>query len=407
MNEELIQSVNAIVKERGIDAEKVFLALENALKSACKKIYGKNDNVVAHVNRETGELSLVANKTVVEHPEEEILEVSLEEARNYVQDAQLGDIVPIPLKYEEFGRIAAMDAKSSMLQAVRDEERQKLYDMYKAKEKTLVTGVVQRRFGKNKISINIGKADAVLPESEQIPGELYTPTQRMKVFISDVKQGGRGPIITASRTHPDLIRRLFEQEVKEIQDHVVEIKAIAREAGSRTKMAVYSKDPNVDPVGACVGLNVARVNAIIEELRGEKIDIVNWSESPGILIENALSPAKVLDVKIREEDKAAIVVVPDYQLSLAIGKEGQNARLAAKLTGYKIDIYSQSQELPEDSDTYHDCAEDYDLYDDGYRDDYDEYSESPAENYDDYDSNVEDSYEVGDDSAEHDEEADA
>ncbi|MDO5695346.1 MAG: transcription termination factor NusA [Eubacteriales bacterium] len=342
MNKELIAAVRAIEAEKGIDAEKIFVGLENSLIAACKGIYGKTDNIRVSVDRENGDLQIIANKTVTEEPEEDISEISVEAAREIKADAQIGDIIPVMLDYSKFGRIAAQNAKNIMMQTVREEERQQLYKMYKDKERTLVTGIVQRRYGK-RVSINVGKVDAMIPENEQIPGELYTPTRRMKVFISDVRMGNRGPRIIASRTHPDLIRCLFEAEVAEIKDGIVEIKSIAREAGSRTKMAVFTHDPNVDPVGACVGLNVARVNAIIEELRGEKIDIINWVDDPKLLIENALSPAQVVHVEVNEATKCAVVIVPDYQLSLAIGKEGQNARLAAKLTGYRIDIYSESQ----------------------------------------------------------------
>ena len=223
-----------------------------------------------------------------------------------------------------------------------EEERKSLYNEYYGREKDIVTGVVQRYNGKN-ISVNLGKVDAVLTENEQVKGEVFKPTDRIKLYIVEVKNTTKGPKVTVSRTHPELVKRLFEAEVTEVRDGTVEIKSIAREAGSRTKIAVSSNNPNVDPVGACVGMNGARVNAIVDELRGEKIDIINWSEDPAVLIENALSPAKVVSVDVDPEEKSAAVVVPDYQLSLAIGKEGQNARLAAKLTGYKIDIKSESQ----------------------------------------------------------------
>ena len=270
------------------------------------------------------------------------MEISLDEAKLINPKFDLGDIVNVEIKSKEFGRIATQNAKNVILQKIREEERKVLYSQYYEKEKDIVTGIVQRYVGKN-ISINLGKVDAVLTEAEQVKGEVFMPTERVKVYIVEVKDTTKGPKVVVSRTHPELVKRLFEEEVSEVKDGIVEIKSISREAGSRTKIAVWSNNPDVDPVGACVGLNGARVNAIVAELRGEKIDIINWSEDPAVLIENALSPAKVVSVDANEEEKTAKVVVPDYQLSLAIGKEGQNARLAAKLTGYKIDIKSETQ----------------------------------------------------------------
>ena len=255
---------------------------------------------------------------------------------------EVGDIVNVEIKSKEFGRIATQNAKNVILQKIREEERKALFNQYYGKERDVVTGIVQRYNGRN-VSINLGKADAVLMENEQVKGEVFRPTERIKVYILEVKDTTKGPKILVSRTHPELVKRLFESEVTEVRDGTVEIKSIAREAGSRTKIAVWSNDPDVDPVGACVGMNGARVNAIVNELRGEKIDIINWSDNPAILIENALSPAKVVFVMADDEEKTAKVVVPDYQLSLAIGKEGQNARLAARLTGFKIDIKSETQ----------------------------------------------------------------
>lgn len=341
MNKDLIKAVKVIESEKGIDAEKIFIALENSLLAACKGIYGRNENIDVNINRENGDLKILAKKVVVDEVNDKLTEISLDEARDIRSNVEVGDKVSIELDYKKFGRIAAQNAKNIMLQTVREEERNNLYRTYKEKEGSIMTGIVQRKFG-NKVSVNIGKLDAVIPENEQIPGEIFTPTQRVKVYIAEVKMGNKGPRITASRARAELVQKLFEQEVAEIRDGIVEIKNITREAGSRTKMAVYSNDPNVDPVGSCVGLNVARVNAIIEELRGEKIDIVNWDEDICRFIENALAPAKVVSVTLSDNEKQAFVIVPDYQLSLAIGKEGQNARLAAKLTGYKIDIKSES-----------------------------------------------------------------
>ena len=298
------------------------------------------------------------------------MEISLVEAQKLNTNAELGDIIKVEIHSKEFGRIATQNAKNVILQKIREEERKVLYDQYYGMEKEVVTGIVQRVMGKN-VSVNLGKADGVLSENEQVKGEEFKPTERIKVYILEVKDTPKGPRILLSRTHPGLVKRLFESEVAEVKDGTVEIKSIAREAGSRTKIAVWSNDPDVDPVGACVGMNGARVNSIVEELRGEKIDIINWDENPAILIENALSPAKVIAVMADPDEKTALVVVPDYQLSLAIGKEGQNARLAARLTGFKIDIKSETQ-ARESGELY-----DYDDEDEYY--DEDEYSEEDTE----------------------------
>ena len=292
----------------------------------------------------TCDYRLFAEKTVVEEVEDQLEEISIEEARAIDGKFELGDIVQIPIESKSFGRIATQNAKNLILQKIREEERKVVYDQYFEKEKDIVTGIVQRYIGRN-VSINLGKADAMLTENEQVKGEVFKPTERVKLYVVEVKNTTKGPKILVSRTHPELVKRLFEAEVTEVKDGVVEIKSIAREAGSRTKIAVWSNDPDVDPVGACVGMNGTRVNAIVNELRGEKIDIINWSDNPAILIENALSPAKVISVMADPDDKTAGVIVPDYQLSLAIGKEGQNARLAARLTGYKIDIKSETQAI--------------------------------------------------------------
>ena len=312
------------------------------------------------------------NIVTVEDPVEEI---SLADAHKVNGNYQLGDIVRVEVKSKEFGRIATQNAKNVILQKIREEERKVIFDEYNSKEKDVVTGVVQRYIGKN-VSINLGKADALLTESEQIKGEVFKPTERIKVYILEVKSTSKGPKILVSRTHPELVKRLFESEVTEVKEGIVEIKAISREAGSRTKIAVWSNDPNVDPVGACVGMNGARVNAIVNELRGEKIDIITWDENPAILIQNALSPAKVISVIADADEKSAKVVVPDYQLSLAIGKEGQNARLAARLTGFKIDIKSETQ--ARESGDFMDYENDYE--EDDYDDDYDYSDDELAEN---------------------------
>ena len=330
-------------KKKKISARRhCWRAIENSLLTACKNHFGKADNVKVTINAVTGDFSVIAEKEVVEQPEDDMLQISLEKAREIAPNCGMGDIVQVPIKSKEFGRIATQNAKNVILQKIREEERKVLYNEYYSMEKDVVTGIVQRYLGRN-ISINLGKVDAILNESEQVKGEVFKPTERIKVYILEVKDTPKGPRISVSRTHPDLVKRLFESEVAEVRDGTVEIRAIAREAGSRTKIAVSSNDPNVDPVGACVGLNGARVNSIVNELRGEKIDIINWDDNPAYLIENALSPSKVICVVADEDEKEAQVIVPDYQLSLAIGKEGQNARLAARLTGYKIDIKSETQ----------------------------------------------------------------
>ena len=345
MNKELMEALDVLEKEKEISKETLFEAIENSLMTACKNHFGKADNVHVEINRETCDFLVYAEKEVVptkDDVEDDCLQIALEDAQEISKRAQVGDMIHVEIKSKEFGRIATQNAKNVILQKIREEERSVIYNQYYEKEKDVVTGVVQRYVGKN-ISINLGKADAMLTENEQVKGEVFKPTERIKVYIVEVKNTPKGPRINVSRTHPELVKRLFESEVTEIKDGTVEIKAIAREAGSRTKMAVSSNDPNVDPVGACVGLNGARVSAVVNELRGEKIDIINWDDNPAFLIENALSPAKVILVAADEEAREAQVIVPDYQLSLAIGKEGQNARLAARLTGFKIDIKSETQ----------------------------------------------------------------
>lgn len=342
MNKELIEALDTLEREKDISKDTLLEAIENSLLTACKNHFGKADNVKVTINRETGDFKVMAEKTVVEVVEDDVVEISLANAKLKDPRYELGDIVNVEIKSKEFGRIATQNAKNVILQKIREEERKVLFNQYYEKEKDIVTGIVQRYVGKN-LSINLGKVDAMLMENEQVKGEVFEPTERIKLYILEVKDTTKGPRILVSRTHPELVKRLFEAEVTEVKDGTVEIKSISREAGSRTKIAVWSNNPDVDPVGACVGVNGIRVNAIVEELRGEKIDIINWSENPAILIENALSPAKVITVFADDEEKTAKVVVPDYQLSLAIGKEGQNARLAARLTGFKIDIKSESQ----------------------------------------------------------------
>ena len=367
MNKELMGALDELEREKNISKETLLDAIEQSLIQAYKNHFGKADNVHVTINRETGDFSVYADRKVVEFVEDPAEEVSLVEAQKQNTNAEVGDILKVPVHSDKFGRIATQNAKNVILQKIREEERKVLFDQYHGNEKEVVTGIVQRVVGHN-VSVNLGKADAILAENEQVKGETFKPTERIKVYILEVKDTPKGPRILVSRTHPGLVKRLFESEVAEVKDGTVEIKSIAREAGSRTKIAVASNDPNVDPVGACVGINGARVNAIVSDLRGEKIDIIEWNDDPAVLIENALSPSNVVSVDVDEEEKSARVVVPDYQLSLAIGKEGQNARLAAKLTGYKIDIKSESQaaELAEELDFGDDFgdldeAEDFDL----------------------------------------------
>lgn len=341
-NSDLIEALGQIEKEKGISKEILLEAIENSLIVACKNHYGKSDNIKVNINRDNGIVKVYAEREIVEVVDDPATQIDIIEAKMKFPKNELGDIVQVEVTPKNFGRIAAQKAKQVVVQKIREEERKGLYEQYYSMEKDVVTGVVQRYVGNN-ISVNLGKVDAVLTENEQVPRERFKPTERIKLYIVEVKDTTKGPKITVSRTHPELVKRLFESEVAEVKDGTVEIKSIAREAGSRTKMAVWTDEADVDPVGACVGVNGARVNAIVEELRGEKIDIINWSEDPAVLIENALSPAKVVSVSVNAEEKSAEVVVPDYQLSLAIGKEGQNARLAARLTNYKIDIKSETQ----------------------------------------------------------------
>ena len=390
MNKELMEALDVLEKEKNISKDTLLGAIEQSLIQACKNHFGKADNVHVTIDPETCDFSVWADREVKEFVEDPALEISLEEARKINTNAEPGDIVKVQIQSKEFGRIATQNAKNVILQKIREEERKVLYDQYYGKEKEVVTGIVQRVMGRN-ISINLGRADGILSENEQVKGEEFKPTERIKVYILEVKDTPKGPRILLSRTHPGLVKRLFESEVAEVRDGTVEIRSIAREAGSRTKIAVWSNDPDVDPVGACVGMNGARVNAIVSELRGEKIDIINWDENPAILIENALSPVKVIGVMADPDEKTALVVVPDYQLSLAIGKEGQNARLAARLTGFKIDIKSETQaresgELYEyEDDEYYDEYEDEE-YEGEYEDEqYDEaYPEASDEESDYY-----------------------
>ena len=362
MNKELMEALEILEREKEISKDTLFEAIENSLITAYKNHFGKADNVKVEIDRETCDYYCYAEKEVAEEVEDPVMQISPEEAKEIDPAAKTGDIVRVEIRSKEFGRIATQNAKSVILQKIREEERSVIYNQYFEKEKDVVTGIVQRYMGKN-ISINLGKADAILNENEQVRTEHFRPTERITVYILEVRNTPKGPRILVSRTHPELVKRLFESEVTEIKDGTVEIMSIAREAGSRTKIAVRSNNPNVDAVGACVGINGARVNSIVDELCGEKIDIVNWDENPGNLIQNALSPAKIVAVFADPDEKTAKVVVPDYQLSLAIGKEGQNARLAARLTGYKIDIKSETQAKDAPGFRYEDYVYDDEEYD--------------------------------------------
>lgn len=342
MNVEFLEALRDLEKERNISADIILDAIDAALVSAYKKNFGSSQNVRTEINRETGDFHVYSRKTIVEEVEDDKTEISLAEAEKINPGYEAGDIYEVEVTPRDFGRIAAQTAKQVVVQRMREAERSVIYDEYINMEGDIMTGIIQRIENRS-VFLDIGKTEAILTANEQIPGEVYRHGDRLKVYMVEIRKTNRGPQVVVSRTHPGLLKRLFEQEVPEIYDGTVEIKSIAREAGSRSKIAVYSKNENVDSLGACVGAKGMRVQAIVDELRGEKIDIVKWSEDPAEFIDNALSPAKVIAVDIAEEEKFARVIVPNYQLSLAIGKEGQNARLAVKLTGWKIDIKSASE----------------------------------------------------------------
>ena len=342
MNKDFIEAIEELEREKAISKDVLIDAIESALVSAYKKNYGTSQNVRVEIDRETGDINVYMRRDIVEEVEDEFSQCSLEEAQEVDPEYELGDVIEYQVTPKDFGRIAAQTAKQVVVQRIRETERGMIYDDYVGRQTEVVTGVVQR-VSNDVVFINMGRAEGILAVNEQIPGEHYRAQQRLKVYVMDVKKTTKGPQVFLSRTHPGLVKRLFELEVPEIQDGTVEIKSISREAGSRTKIAVCTYDENVDPVGACVGPRGQRVQAVVDELGGEKIDIISWSEEPGKLISSALSPAKVEMVLINEAEKSASVVVPDYQLSLAIGKEGQNVRLAARLCSWKIDIKSHTQ----------------------------------------------------------------
>ncbi len=390
---EIIDALNQLEKEKSISKDVIMDAIEKSLESACEKDFGKDAIIEVSMDRTTGDIAVFQKKIVVEEVTNEATEISFTQAQAMSKKNKVGDEVKIEIKSKEFGRIAAQKARSIIVQSIKEGEREALYNKFHCKKNDIITGVVQRNLGNNLIVSLDEKTETVLSENEQVKGEVYKRGDRIKLYVVEVKlsteknaqekdknpkgkkdKNSKGFKILVSRTHPELVKRLFEKEVTEVADGTVEIKSISREAGSRTKIAVWSNNPDVDPVGACVGLNGTRVNNIVDDLKGEKIDIITWSEDPAKFIENALSPSKVISVELGEETdekgkpvKCAYVVVPDYQLSLAIGKEGQNARLAAKLTGYKIDIKSESKarELGMEFDSY---DEDDDYYKDSYED---------------------------------------
>ncbi len=394
---EIIEALNQLEREKNISKEVIMDAIEKSLASACERDFGKDAVIDISMDRETGAISCFQKKTVVEDGEVEnpVVEISLTQAKAMSKKNKVGDEVSIEVKSKEFGRIAAQKARSIIVQAIKESERDAIFDRYVCKERDIITGKVQR-FNGNSITISLDdRTDTTLAEKEQVKGEHYRVGDRIKLYVVGVKKNPKGFKIQVSRTHPELVRRLFEQEISEIADGTVEIMSIAREAGSRTKIAVRSNDPNVDPVGACVGLAGNRVNAIVDDLKGEKIDVINYDDDPAVYIKNALSPSDVLWVRVEENEKgekSAKVVVPEDQLSLAIGKEGQNARLAVRLTGYKIDIKSESQAKELGLGYYdEDYEEDYDDYEeDGYDDEYDDEHYDDAEYDDEY---ADDSYE--------------
>jgi len=342
MNKEFIAAIEDLEDEKGIPKEVVFDAIESALSSAYKKNYGANQNVRVDIDKDTGDIDVYTIMDVVEEVEDEFTQMSLEEAREIDPNFEVGDEMLFKVTPGDFGRIAAQTAKQVVVQRIREAERGMIFDDYVEMIGEVVTGVIHRK-SNDTIFVTIGRTEGILSQKEQVPSERFEVNDRIKVYIMDVKKSTKGPQIFLSRSHPGLVKRLFELEVPEIEDGIVEIKSIAREAGSRTKIAVWTDDENVDPVGACVGARGSRVQNVVDALSNEKIDIINWSDDPVTLISNVLSPAKVEDVFIEDNEKMATVIVPDYQLSLAIGKSGQNVRLAAKLCGWKIDIKSHTQ----------------------------------------------------------------
>ncbi len=345
MNKEFIEALDELEKSKGISKDVIFDALETALVSSFRKNFQSEQDVFVDINRETGDIKLYSQKTVVDEVEDDVNEISLEDAKKINSKYQVGDTVNFEEAPKEYGRIAAQTAKQVVIQKIKDAEREKIHDEFIVRQGEIITGQIQRISNKN-IFIDMGKVEGIIPPNEQIPNEVYKMGDRLKLVISEIRKTNKGPQIVLSRSKALLVRRLFELEVPEITEGLIDIYSIAREAGSRSKIAVYAKDDSIDPLGACVGQKGQRVNSIVEELNGEKIDIIIYNENPEIFIKNALSPADVVSCEINEEEKSAIAVVPNSQISLAIGKQGQNVRLAAKLTTWKIDIH------PEDPSTF-------------------------------------------------------
>lgn len=362
MSSQLFDAIELLAKEKNIDKEILLEALEAALISAYKKNFKSASNVRVDLDEEKGTMRVFSRKTVVDNIEDPQQEIALEDAKNISPTYELEDVIEVEVTPKDFGRIAAQAAKQVVTQRVREAERGVIFNEYADREDDVMTGIIQRKDPRF-IYVNLGKIEAKLPEAEQMPTETYNIHDRIKVYVTKVENTSKGPQVYVSRSHPGLLKRLFEMEVPEIYDGIVEINAVAREAGDRSKISVYADDPQVDPVGSCVGQKGQRVQAIVNELKGEKIDIVQWSDDPVVYVSNALSPAKVVDVLVDEEGRSTTVIVPDYQLSLAIGKRGQNARLAAKLTNWKIDIKSETQAIEEgiiEEQAY--SAEDEDLF---------------------------------------------
>lgn len=403
MSIEIMYALTQLEKEKGINKETLMEAIEAALLSAYKRNFGSTENVKIHVDRQTGDVRVFSQRIVsgeVENPSEEI---SVEEAKDINSAFEEGDIVEQEVTPRKFGRIAAQTAKQVVMQRIREAERGIIYEEFYNKEEDIVTGIVQRT-DRRSVIIDLGKTEGIIPANEQPPRETYRFNDRIKTYVLEVKKTTKGPLIMLSRTHPGLVKRLFELEVPEIHEGVVEIRGIAREAGSRTKIAVATANGDIDPVGACVGQKGVRVQAVVDELKGEKIDIIKWSSNPHEFISSSLSPAKVVRVIINEEEKAATVIVPDYQLSLAIGKEGQNARLAAKLTGWKIDIKSESQLRAAIEKQLLNVDENYDPdeEDEEYEEEeiYEEDQEYEDEDYEEYDEDEDEEDEVEEDEEE-------
>jgi len=384
VNQDFMPALEAIEKEKGIKKDTLFEAIEAALISAYKRNFSSSHNVKVNIDRETGEMRVYSYLNVVDKVTNPHHEIHIDEARKKDPLYKLGDVVELEVTPKNFGRIAAQTAKQVVIQRIREAERDLIYEEYIDREEDIVTGLIQR-FEQKNVIINLGKTEAILAPSEQMPGETYKQGDRLKAYVLEVKKTTKGPQILVSRTHPGLLKRLFELEVPEIYNGDVEIKAIAREPGNRSKVAVFSRHKDVDPVGACVGPKGNRVQSIVGELKGEKIDIMEWDEDPEIFVARALSPAKVLKVEIFPDNKSALVVVPDYQLSLSIGKEGQNVRLAAKLSGWKIDIISESrynekieEEKSEEGENLNTDTEDI-LFNDAVEEEYEETAQEPED----------------------------